>query len=78
MKKKENIGKSESNFEKKRKKRKKGKVGKKMKKKEKLEKKKYIYIYIYIYNIINYCCNPSTAHLGHDPLVIPSYMYNNV
>jgi hypothetical protein len=78
MKKKENIGKSESNFEKKRKKRKKGKVGKKMKKREKLEKKK---IYIYIYNIINYCCNPPTAHLGvknHDPLVIPSYMYNNV
>jgi hypothetical protein len=29
-----------------------------MKKREKLEKK---YIYIYIYNIINYCCNPSTA-----------------
>jgi len=52
--KKKNIGKSESNFEKKRKK---GKVGKKMKKREKLEKKKYIYIY----NIINYCCNPSTA-----------------
>jgi hypothetical protein len=77
MKKKENIGKSESNFEKKRKKRKKGKVGKKMKKREKLEKN----IYIYIYNIINYCCNPPTAHLGvknHDPLVIPSYMYNNV
>jgi hypothetical protein len=48
MKKKENIGKSESNFEKKRKKRKKGKVGKKMKKREKLEKKKKIYIYIYI------------------------------
>jgi sulfur relay (sulfurtransferase) DsrF/TusC family protein len=49
-----------------------------MKKREKLEKKKK---YIYIYNIINYCCNPSTAHLGvknHDPLVIPSYMYNNV
>jgi len=42
MKKKENIGKSESNFEKKRKK---GKVGKKMKKREKLEKKN-IYIYI--------------------------------
>jgi hypothetical protein len=79
MKKKENIGKSESNFEKKRKKRKKGKVGKKWKKKKSWKKKNiYIYIYIYIYNIINYCCNPSTAHLGHDPLVIPSYMYNNV
>ena len=45
MKKKENIGKSESNFEKKRKKRKKGKVGKKMKKKRNVGK---IYIYIYI------------------------------
>jgi len=47
----------------------------KLKKNEKREKLENIY------NIKNYCCNPSTAHLGvknHDPLVIPSYMYNNV